>query len=430
MASEYASKYASKSDAINLNGPLLQCASVLADKTLPVERKSKLVMSKIQNHVNKAIVYPLTMQSSYLLGHGDYWWPMKTCKHDGLLFQRALKPRQTAYEDEVFNVTFAPGNHTTPSNDHPALPLPHNVEDGQPATRQVQAINAETMYIHRHEALTKWSPYEMTMAFECCLANTTASSLLKVKREFPSVKQYGHKPYLNKEGKPVIHIPQLFRDPPLRPDPEAPSDDKEEYAAFALGNFYPYDRLLNDLKGDQLWDKFLFWEEHRPRKEKDDFAMMCLANYQVRAQARLQMRVESKKLNMQRRLVTAAAAPLTRHGEMCYDSVSIVNLVQVLFHYGLCTNAVSSHMYVIHLIIPVHSMCSCRRATHLTMTTARHPTPTALSSRTTGQTRTPLSACHVLCLWKTFLTPTTLCPRCLQSLLAKQPHASPRFPTL
>ena len=329
MQSEYSTKYNTKSDAINLNGPLLQCANVLADKTMSQERKSKVVLSKIQNHINKAIVYPLTMLSSYLLGHGDFWWPMKTRKHDAGLFQRALKPRQSAYEDDGTACTIAPNGFATAPRDTHNPTTPEEGEEVQTPQR-VQAINAEIMYTCRHEALKNWSPFEMTMAFECCPATTTAAQTLRVNSLFPFAKLYGHKPLVNREGKPVIHIPQLYRDPPLRPDANASHDEKEDYAAFALGNFYPYDHLLGDLTGDHLWDKFLDWEAKRPRGKKDDFAMMCLANYQLRGEARLQMRVDRQRINMQRRLVTAVADPVQGLDEKHYNLVSILQF-QVVF---------------------------------------------------------------------------------------------------
>lgn len=302
MQSEYSTKYNTKSDAINLNGAMLQCASVLADKTLPIDRRSKLVLSKVQNFINKAIVYPLTMSASYVLGHGDSWCPFRTRSHDSRLFQRAVRPQPSAYDIDHANCTIAPGNtNTSPNmedNNH------DDADDGRP--RGVQGINAAVMYGCRNAALRKWSPYEMCMAFECGPANTSDALLLLVNNEFPASRLYGHKPYYDRCGKPALRIPQLYRDPPPYPDASASQDVKDDYAAWALGNFFPFDEMLQHLEGGSLWDKFQNWKSSLPRGDMDRFAMRCLDHFQHQSEARSQMCIHNKQLKIQRRLVVAA----------------------------------------------------------------------------------------------------------------------------
>lgn len=351
MQSEYATKYNTKSDAINLNGPLLQVANLLADKTLPVERKSKVVLSKMQNLVNKAIVYPLTILASYLSGHGDYWFPLKTQKHDGKLFQRALRSASTAYDNDDVNCTIAPGRpripgdvdqaDSTPDQSDEEMDRPDPMdhmdvdEDGthdRVNTSALHAWDAVTMYESRASALRSWSPFEMTMAFECVQAKTLDAQLFKLDHAHLPVSNYGHKPFRNKSGKPSIRVPQLYSDPPIRPDDSAPSSEREDYAAFVLGNFTPYDELFPPLPGRCLWKAMQDWEKAPPkmtqenvdaptteateaakldaidRAERHAFALMCISHFQTRAEARLAMRAETKRINVQRRLVVAASA--------------------------------------------------------------------------------------------------------------------------
>lgn len=322
MQSEYSTKYNTKSDAINLNGAMLQCASVLADKTLPVERRSKLILSKVQNFINKAIVYPLTMSASYVLGHGDSWCPFRTRGHDSLLFQRAVKPHASPYDIDDAGCTIAPGNNNAPQDvdaNSDSTNDDHNDGADNRRTTRVQGINALVMYSCRNEALSDWSPYEVCMAFDCGPANTSDSRLLQVNDQFPASRDYGHKPFFDRSGKPAVRIPQLFRDPPPYPDMEATHDVKDDYAAWALGNFFPFDRLFSELVGSTLWDKLQHWRMTMFRGKKDKFAMRCLDHFQQQSEARSQMRVHNKQLKVQRRLVVAANG----NGDASSDDTSV-----------------------------------------------------------------------------------------------------------
>lgn len=335
MQSEYATKYSTKSDAINLNGPLLQVADLLADKTLPPERKSKVVLSKMQNLVNKAIVYPLVMLASYLSGHGDSWFPLKTQKHDARLFQRALRLHGTAYDNDDMDCvidTARPlsenGEEASDTDqdreefgDWPHLMDEDDLDPSRPSS--LRALDPVSIYEARDEALKHWSPFEMTMAFQCTKATTRDSDLLKL-NESAGAPNYGHKPFKNKSGKPSIRVPQFYTEPPIRPDESAPLRVKEEYAAFVLGNFTPYDKSLSSLPGESLWTKLQYWETHPPEvkegdpvsqelKQRHEFAKMVISNYQTRAEARLAMREENKRIAVQRRFVVAAAGLNNTH---------------------------------------------------------------------------------------------------------------------
>jgi hypothetical protein len=311
MQSEYASKYNTKGDAINLNGALLQCAGILADKTLSLERRGKLILSKVQNTINKAIVYPLTMSASYLLGHGDSWFPLRTQGYDARQFQRALRPKASAYDVAGANVTISP---ELEDDD-----MDVDEDPAEAPTNSVHAITSETMYRCRHVDLKDWSPFELAMAFECCPAKTGNAKLFQVSSSFPAGQEYGHKPLLDRAGKAAIRIPQLYCDAPPVPDVDADHDTKEDYAAFMLGNFYPFDQMDSDtqahlkLSGTTLWDKLQAWQKRQndqhpsDRRDRDLFAKKCIANLATQTQARLQMRVHNKQVNLQRRFVVEAA---------------------------------------------------------------------------------------------------------------------------
>lgn len=108
----------------------------------------------------------------------------------------------------------------------------------------------------------------------------------------------------------------MFVEPPLRPHVSSSSEEKNNYAVFALSLFYPFDRHLDDLAGKTLWDKYVFWNDNRPRMAMDDHAFRCLDNIEVRQNARSQMRIHSQKQRVLARAMRAADAskPLDNPG--------------------------------------------------------------------------------------------------------------------
>jgi hypothetical protein len=139
------------------------------------------------------------------------------------------------------------------------------------------AMNAATLYMHRHNSLSDWSPYELTMGFVCGQDQTGDSKLFPLQGDFGEVSGYAHKPRLDRAKKLVLAIPQQLKEHPKRPSPDAPNDLKESYAAWALANFYS-DRLMHKLLPDDidtaedvyngenlqgatsLWSMYLRWE--------------------------------------------------------------------------------------------------------------------------------------------------------------------------
>lgn len=111
---------------------------------------------------------------------------------------------------------------------------------------KLRAIDASFLYNHRHSSLSDWSPFEMTMGFIGGQDDTGDAKLFPLRDDIELTAGYFHKPRLNRARKPVIVIPQQLKEHPKRPSSDAPSDMKEQYAAWALGNFYS-DRLMHEL---------------------------------------------------------------------------------------------------------------------------------------------------------------------------------------
>lgn len=186
----------------------------------------------------------------------------------------------------------------------------------------VKAIDDSMLYTHRHSSLSEWSPFELTMGFVCNQDNTADSKLFPLRGDLGRKSGYAHKPRLDRAKIPAIAIPQPMKEHPKRPSVDAPTDMKEEYAAWALGNFYS-DRLLHklypldlDRASDEyededlrdvstLWSLFRRWERRRPRGDKDEFAFRCLHNIELRLEARSQMREDSNKMRVLRRQLVA-----------------------------------------------------------------------------------------------------------------------------
>jgi hypothetical protein len=307
-SSEYATKYNTKSDNTDVNASLLRVAEVLDDNNRSTPSVAAGVLRKVLHAINRTISYPLVMSASYLLGHGDHWFPMRTHKFDWGLFQRDLLDTSTLYDlDDV--------DHTLTRADEDA------VDDDEAAQVRVQMINDLTSYKYRDESLESWSPYELSIAFDCVVRGT-----ITVAEGFPGGYKYGHSLRVNSAREPAQSIPQFFREPPAQPTDDAPSHLREEYAAFALGVFYPYDKpsymaKLGD-KSSSLWDKYKTWRERCPRDkvlptdeqpplatdspQRDKFAFRVLDNLRDRTIARAEMKMDTKRVRAIRRLVRTA----------------------------------------------------------------------------------------------------------------------------
>ncbi len=145
------------------------------------------------------------------------------------------------------------------------------------------------------------------MAFECVKASTSASRQLLLQPAHPrssGTVPWGHNP------RATLRLPQFIREAPSRPayGVAAASADQEQYAAFALGNFYS-DRKLPDLHGSTLWEKLQHWRATQPRGSLDRLAWRMLDNIQLRLDARSMMRVDAQAARVRRRLLRRGDAP-------------------------------------------------------------------------------------------------------------------------
>ena len=81
------------------------------------------------------------------------------------------------------------------------------------------------------------------------------------------------------------------------PADDASSEVKEQYAAWALGNFYPHrNGTIDGLDGATLWDKYKCWRgDPTGRNGRNAFAFNYIDNIQDRLAARALMTSHNKK---------------------------------------------------------------------------------------------------------------------------------------
>lgn len=241
----------------------------------------------------------------------------------------------------------------------------------------MKAIDDSMLYVHRHASLSEWSPFELTMGFVCGQDSTADSRLFPIDGDLGRNSGYTHKPRLDRAKVPVIVIPQPLKEHPKRPSPDAPVDMKEEYAAWAIGNFYS-DRLVSKLYPDvsdrasdiydgedlrdetTLWSLFKRWERRRPRGDKDTFAFRCLHNIELRLEARSRMREDSNKMRVLRRQLVDDPTSNSEHA--CEDEdvyVSSDSIHRLIFTCPFCQsrdhtvrNLLEIYIYVTQVLNP------------------------------------------------------------------------------
>ena len=287
VQSEYTSKYVWKADSTKINAKFLTTAAIMARREKTETQKASAILSKMLNALHGSMTYSSVLVAVYLLTGRDAWFPRKTQPldwhaHQQCLLKMVRKVLVTAAGDGVD----AEQEHTILADDDQTL-----------------VVGPTYAYRHRNNLLDSWSPYELTAAFEFGKARTLGAKALCLTVEGGAT---GHNP----RGEPAL--PQLFRECPTRPEATASADDKEAWAAFALGTFFPYDSMLCDLAGDTLWEKAMDWEERKPRGTMDVIAWSCLNNIQIRCLARIHMR-EDAKVNQARRAELRRAG-----GDACY----------------------------------------------------------------------------------------------------------------
>jgi hypothetical protein len=238
MQSEYTAKYNSKPDNTTVNNALLVSASAMQRKEqLSGQGNTRVaasIMAKMLNAVNGSIIYPLCITSSYLLGHGNSWFPLDTCAYDWTTFQKRLLAK---------NNTSSAAEHEDETN--------YQMLRGDGS--KVHVVGPVSQYECRHTCLDSWSPFALAMAFTFVKAG--GKGWTKKARELVLTDAFPHKAGHNPRTSNCI--PQFFRDPPMYPDDSSPSDVKETWAAYALGNFCPYDRYVTYAMHHTNWSPIM-----------------------------------------------------------------------------------------------------------------------------------------------------------------------------
>ena len=307
LQSEYNTSYNTKAENKSLNNAVVKCAAALENRTRTPEQRKTSVLAKVMNAIIRTIPYPLTMLANYVLGYGDSWCPNRYAKHDFWQFQaRLLQDSAKFINLEVQHTFVAPAAED--GHDGPAV-----VDAAEPTVR---AMDDATWYEFRSSLLADWSPVELTVAFEHSQPTTVkAKMFVLTDGEREEFRNMAHNPRYGKDKLPAPAIPQPMKEHPLRPSDQAPTELREEYAAWALGNFYPYDKMMSAvvdeqpnplfLTGDTIWAKLKYWETvvPKPRGEKDEFALYCIENTQISKRARAMMRDDSKRSRILMRAV-------------------------------------------------------------------------------------------------------------------------------
>ena len=288
MNSEYSCSYNTKSDNTSINEAVVNVAAALQNLQKTPEQIKTTVLTKMVNSVTRTMAYPLVMSASYSLGNGDSWMPIKFARHDFYYFQRMLLNNTCDYEDQTVEQTFV-------ANDE---------DDTTAPVGTVRTMDAGTWYNARCSALSNWSSVELTMGFENDKPDTEASNLFKLDEPFTNK---AHKPRFNKSKKPSPVVPQAFKEHPIKPADDASPELKEQFAAWALGNFYPHrNGEIKGLDGPDLWSKYLCWRgDPDGRNGRNAFAFSYIDNIQDRLDARAMMTSHNKKQRIFQRQLRA-----------------------------------------------------------------------------------------------------------------------------
>lgn len=293
LASEYSTKYSTKADNTTMNeNTLLAAIAVKNNSARTDQQQASGFLAKMLNGMNGSYSVPTMMAASYLLGHGDSMTSFDCVPYNARAYALDLAARSRVVVDDC--------GHGDAGEDHEveleaAVGGAADAPAATTAAGSMRLVAAKEAYLQRDEAFDSFSPFEMAMAFNVVKprspaaktdATASSSAAEAAAAEEGVAAGYRHQP------RKTMIIPQFISEAPTRPLDTASAELRVFYAAFALGNFYPYDRHLHELDGETLWDQFLDWEKNKPRKELDAFAFGMLDNIQLRCMARVEMKVE------------------------------------------------------------------------------------------------------------------------------------------
>ena len=311
IASEYNTSYATKAEDSKLNPALVKLAANMQTKTVQQQKRS--VLAKSINALGCTMQYGTVIAASYLLGNEDSWSPMRDVMHDfdafaGLMLNRAAdiladervkcKLARTAPEtvskDSDAEGSESDGSESEAEEVDAADACDLEEKEAEPEDQGVlSTMTAVDLYMARHRKLDSWSPFEMEMAFTVVSKSTEASEDLPLS----TAKEQYHKPRLTVGAESTFAIPRPYREHPHRPLDSAMVAERNVYAAWAIGNFFP-DRLLHEIRDEEssdLWTMYCRWNSDRPRGSRDDFAFQCMENIHERHEAREHIRKELRE---------------------------------------------------------------------------------------------------------------------------------------
>ena len=291
ICSEYNTGYVTKSEERYLNQAIIKCAGGLEIGTKSIDQQRRSIIAKSLNALGKTMQFASVITSTYLLGYGDSWYPLRDEMHDFAAFTRMLQQTPSQYDDERVGHSFTMDSDL----------LEKDADDSTPDRNYAfttQPFSNVKKYQNRSPALDDWSPYELSMCFTC------VSTTTKSRAEYPVAEStLCHKPRQDRQGKHCIAVLRQFKEHPRQPAPSSDVASKENYAAWALGNFYS-DRLIHNLRSAQqaaddnvspLWNMLQTWRLQRPRGLRDEFAFRCLDNIENRLLAREFMRTDQRE---------------------------------------------------------------------------------------------------------------------------------------
>ena len=281
--SEYNSSYNCKNDNSSINAAVVYLTNEAIRRGRTPEQNKTSVISKMLNAMIKTISYPMVQSASYLLGYKDWHFPCLTSFHEFRAFQRDALNATPAYDkpSDTFRF-FSPNDEDVDPFDAvdevdvlPPIVLDEDdamdVFPSPPITnihrQTMRAVSAVQMYKYRHICLRFWSPFEMTMGFEC-EKSTSLEYRLQDTKDGEKFSHLRHKPMQRRDPKsselhPTYACPQPVGQQLLRrPADDAPIEVRNEYGAWALGNFFPcsyYDYCQDeivDLVKVLLYDAF------------------------------------------------------------------------------------------------------------------------------------------------------------------------------
>lgn len=294
------------------------------------------------NALNGTITYPLPMIAYYLLRYGDHTTTHPTAVHHVDSFNRAHVVGVVRQEDAVVyelgggedredgtggaqtvdgmaesGNSFLRGNAVAPelgkerNGEHGVADAPGDVV-AKPVgpDRPLKLVDQHDLYKNRNEALSIFSPVELSMVFKGGKGGRSFPLL----QDHALSKTHGHAPLAR------FHLPRIIGHIPSRPNlssephaSEAIRAERMGYAAFAISNFYT-DRPTEEeeLQGSDLWEKLIYWKNHLPRDYKPDagsedqplgldhLAWRIMDNLQLRLDARILMAEDAKQIRLDR----------------------------------------------------------------------------------------------------------------------------------